>query len=415
MDLWFNNSIDDLLSDEESLDAVAMSLFNALGHTCASTALLSDSDPMHFVYGTLETKTVLSPSDRAALLQAKELALLFKLDGTVFNKTIGKEICYFSIELSVSAGERSSVASALQMVISHIVSANTVILFRNESKYLISFSAPSSEGKESVVLSDWFCAGSHCDCFFESLAVFNFSFASSSAFYSDFRHAAARQYYTYPCSREFARYEMVPTMLPTGEERNYISRDDISEMVRSILLEPILAYGDDYVDDAYLADYSTDELEDTDFDLLEYELEQLGAFDDDFQEPPFDDETELALQPSDTQSPQIDSANIPSEIMRDPVKLIKWLDDHEKGMKTDKGNPPAEREIVNADDVLIEALELEDLDYIDNRNKGGVFWIIGGQEIASFIAGLSEKLGYKFAFKAGGGRATTGEDAWWTK
>jgi hypothetical protein len=218
----------------------------------------------------------LSPSDRAALLQAKELALLFKLDGTVFDKTIGKEIYYFSIELSVSAGERSSVASALQMVISHIVSANTVILFRNESKYMISFSASSSEGKESVVLSDWFFAGSHCDSFFESLAVFNFSFASSSAFYADFRHAAARQYYTYPCSREYVRYAVLPSILPAGEEQDFLTRDDISEMVRSILLEPILAYGDDYVDDAYLADYSTDELEDTDFDLLEYELEQLG-------------------------------------------------------------------------------------------------------------------------------------------
>jgi len=415
MDLWFDNSIDDLLSDEESLVSVAMSFFYTLGHTCTSTALFADSDPMNFVYGALATKTVLSPSDRAALLKATEIALLFKLDGAEFDKTIGKEIYYFALELSVSTGERSSAASALQMVISHIVSAYSVILFRNDGKYMISFTAPSSEGKESVVLSDWFCPGSHCDSYYESLAAFNFSFASSSAFYADFCHAAARQYYLYPCSREYARYVVLPSMLPAGEEQDFLSRDDISEMVRSILLEPIKAYGDDYVDDAYLVDYSADELEDTDFDLLEYELEQLGAFDDDFQEPPFDDETELASQQSDTQTPQIDSASIPSDIMRDPVKLIKWLEDHEKEKETDKGNPPVEREIVNVDDVLIEALELEDLDYIDNRNKGGVFWIIGGQEIASFIAGLSEKLGYKFTFKAGGGRATTGEDAWWTK
>lgn len=415
MDLWFYGSIDDLLSDEESLDAVAMSLFNALGHTCASTALLSDNDPMHFVYGALATKTVLSPSDRAVLLQAKELALLFKLDGTVFDKTIGKEIYYFSIELSVSAGERSSVASALQIVISHIVSANTVILFRNESKYMISFSASSSEGKESVVLSDWFFAGSHCDSFFESLAVFNFSFASSSAFYADFRHAAARQYYTYPCSREYVRYAVLSSILPAGEEQDFLTRDDISEMVRSILLEPILAYGDDYVDDAYLADYSTDELEDTDFDLLEYELEQLGAFDDDFQEPPFEDEVELALQPSDSPNLQIDSTSIPADVMRDPVKLLTWLEHHENEKNRDAELRPQVRDIVRSEDVLIEALELEDLDYIDNRSKGGVLWIIGGPEIASFIDGLSEKLGYRFTFKAGGGRATTGEDAWWMK
>lgn len=65
--------------------------------------------------------------------------------------------------------------------------------------------------------------------------------------------------------------------------------------------------------------------------------------------------------------------------------------------------------------MLIEALELENLDYIDNRSNGGFFWLVRGREIPSFIDDLSAKLVYQFTFKPGGVRATTGEDAWWMK
>mgnify|MGYP001214888185 CR=1 FL=1 len=60
------------------------------------------------------------------------------------------------------------------------------------------------------------------------------------------------------------------------------------------------------------------------------------------------------------------------------------------------------------------ALRLEDLDYIDNRKKGGAFWIIGETEISDYVQELKQKLGYSFAFKAWGEHATAGEDAWRT-
>lgn len=144
-------------------------------------------------------------------------------------------------------------------------------------------------------------------------------------------------------------------------------------------------------------------------------LYQRYVFDEDFQDIPFEDEAELTAQSSIAPHSQIDSASIPDEIIRDPVKLLTWLESHCKDHEEEVTNEPVSREVVSSEDLLIEALELEDLDYIDNRNKGGVFWIIGGREIASLISDLSSKLGYVFTYKAGGGRATTGEDAWWTK
>ncbi|MPL98140.1 hypothetical protein SDC9_44340 [bioreactor metagenome] len=414
MDLWYEENIDDLFSNDESIDSVAMSFFSAIGHTCASTPLYTDRDPMHFVYGTLATKTVLSPSDRSALLLAKSISLLFIMDGSVFVSAKNNIINYFAVDLFATRGNRSVAASEIQMVVARIVASNTVIFFRNEDAYMLSFSLKNPDGKGSVVFSDWFSAGSHDDCFYESLAAFNFSFASANAFYADFCQAVARHYYTYPCSRELARYEILPAILGTENEREYLTRDDLSDMVRNILLKPINDYGEDYIDE-FISDYSSDEFDDIDFDLLEYELEQMGAFDDDFQDTSFEDEIELAAQASSTQNPSFDSSGIPANIMCNPDKLLAWLDEHDNEPNNDVETRPTLLETISSEDLLLEALELEDLDYIDNRSKGGVFWIVGGPEISLFIDDLSTKLGYVFTFKAGGGRATTGEDAWWSK
>lgn len=415
MGLWYEGNIDDLLSNNESIDSVAMNFFSILGHSCTSTPLYSDNDPMHFIYGTLDTKVVLSQSDRATLLLVKNISLLFILDGSVFSNAKSNTVEYFTVDLAVPRGNRSAAASEIQLVIARLEKANIVVLFRNEDAYMLSFSLKNSDGKGSVVLSDWFSAGSHDDDFYESLAAFNFSFASANAFYADFCQAAARHYYTYPCSRDLARYELLPATWGTDNEREYVTRDDIADMVRSILLKPLSDYGDDYIDDELISDYSSDEFEDTDFDLLEYELEQMGAFDDDFQDTSFEDEIELASQASSTQKPSFDSSSIPADIMRDPVKLLAWLNEHDSEPNKEAESRPILHGTTSSEDVLIEALEFEDLDYIDNRAKGGVFWIVGGHEISSFIDDISTKLGYKFTFKTGGGRATTGEDAWWMK
>lgn len=335
MDFWHEDSVDDLLSADECIDAVAMSFFSAIGHTCTSSALSVDSDPMHFVYGTLATKTVLSQTDRVALLSAKCIALLFVIDSSVFDYSENGTINYFSVDLSVPRGDRSVAASAIQMVIAKTIASNTVILFRSEDSFMLSFYLKNSDGIGSVVLSDWLSTGSHDSSYYESLAAYNLSFASAKAFYLDFCYAAARHYYTYPCSREFARYVVFPTLFSNGEERESLTRDDISDIIRGILLEPIIEYGDDYIDDELLSSYSDDELEDTDFDLLEYELEQMGAFDEGFQDSPLDDEFELVATPAFSQSSSFDSSAIPADVMRDPVKLLSWLEDCEKNKHED--------------------------------------------------------------------------------
>jgi predicted peroxiredoxin len=63
---------------------------------------------------------------------------------------------------------------------------------------------------------------------------------------------------------------------------------------------------------------------------------------------------------------------------------------------------------------VITLIKKRGIPFIDKRNSGGALWIIGGQELSSFIA-QCKGMGVKFDFKKGGGHATKGKDGWWTK
>ncbi len=65
-------------------------------------------------------------------------------------------------------------------------------------------------------------------------------------------------------------------------------------------------------------------------------------------------------------------------------------------------------------DPLIEYLEKNQIEYYDYRGKAGALWIIDGTDVYSKISPL-RLAGVSFKFKKGGGNATKGRDAWWTK
>lgn len=62
---------------------------------------------------------------------------------------------------------------------------------------------------------------------------------------------------------------------------------------------------------------------------------------------------------------------------------------------------------------LGDILRKYEIQYIDNRKNGGSLWIIGGQELVPIVQECNE-IGVTFHFKKGGGRASRGQDAWWT-
>lgn len=65
-----------------------------------------------------------------------------------------------------------------------------------------------------------------------------------------------------------------------------------------------------------------------------------------------------------------------------------------------------------ADFDLMLYLKSKGLEIIDNRNIGGTLWIIGQEELGSFIDELKNR-GYRFRYKARGGRMTQNRSAWY--
>ena len=68
----------------------------------------------------------------------------------------------------------------------------------------------------------------------------------------------------------------------------------------------------------------------------------------------------------------------------------------------------------DSENSIIEILKKENIKYIDKREFGGAFWIIGGSELGNIVDILSKK-GIKFTYAPNGGKASNKMPAWWTK
>lgn len=89
----------------------------------------------------------------------------------------------------------------------------------------------------------------------------------------------------------------------------------------------------------------------------------------------------------------------------------------ECGMQTYKklleGNP-SETEMLayDTDDWILGAINAEGLEFADKRGSGGNLWVVGGEALQGFMRAM-EKLGAKFTYAPGGGKATKNRAAWY--
>ena len=154
--------------------------------------------------------------------------------------------------------------------------------------------------------------------------MYNLSFKSSLSFLSDFIYYSSREYYTYVPSTEYIYNDISNFGFLVVDYK--LDKDAIDEFIYGILNYHIKLYGDDYVAIDELEGLQIDD--DFDFDLFEFDMElefneknEYGEeYDDDY-----DDECDDSLK-DESDSEQIDINNIDENILKDPVKLIKWLE-----------------------------------------------------------------------------------------
>lgn len=66
------------------------------------------------------------------------------------------------------------------------------------------------------------------------------------------------------------------------------------------------------------------------------------------------------------------------------------------------------------EDKLLEFLQKRKLTYIDNRDKNGALWVLGGKELSSVLGFCKAIFKAQFNFTEKGSKATKGVSAWWT-
>lgn len=63
---------------------------------------------------------------------------------------------------------------------------------------------------------------------------------------------------------------------------------------------------------------------------------------------------------------------------------------------------------------VISFLKSNNVKYSDKRNNGGSLWLIGGRELKDIVYKIKVHFKIEFRYKEGGGRATKGENAWYS-
>ena len=360
----------------------AVDVFKALHITAVNKPQIVLANALNFVYGNLPQDLVLTQEDRDTLTPIKQMAHLF--DVSEFTSA-SSNVRFFSIDLGDEKTDRSYDQYAIHSIIARKSNYCSAAIFRKCSSVSLSVAYDRTSKPKSIYLSDWFeLSGTEIDAFFMRIGVACLSTQNGLEFANDLIYLVARDYYTHPQSYEYLRFELD-------------NQDDF-------LAQIIDKYGDDYVADSIVEENNKGigTEDEPDFDLIEYDLEQMGLFelaeaDDDFNEEYQDDTI------ADGEEGSVHSRDIPKDVLADPVLLLKWLEEHsaKKAGETEH------------DSGIISYIDAANIDYVDHRDKGGSLWIFGGHDLSNFVEKCKE-LGVVFTYKKGGGKATGGLDAWWS-
>jgi hypothetical protein len=372
----------DVLSACDFSQAI-IEVFNIMRLIKADAPTKKETNVLGFVYDNLPMDLVLTKDERTLLSSVTQISHLF--DIADFEEDDQFVRC-FSVDLGTGRIERSLVQHSIHSIIARKAPYCSVVFSRDASAVSLSVAYHKASDIKSVFLSDWYeLYSAELDDLLVIIGTEILSLKSAADFASDFIHLTARDYYIHQLSYEYLRYEL-----------------NVDE---SFIVQIVEKYGDDYVTDAFIeaSNIKVDTTDDIDFDLIEYELDQI-----DFEESEKTDDDELEDEYSrvpiiNDNDVGILAEEIPKGVLADPVLLLRWLNEH-------SAEYASEAEAL--DTAIIDLINAENIDYVDHRDKGGRLWIFGGYELSEFARKCKE-IGIEFHFKEGGGVATDGFDAWW--
>lgn len=379
--------------EEDRFFEYAMKLFFEAGHAVTTDPEYINHSSEQLVYFDCRRTVSLSNSQRESLHTFSNVSRLFSFNNCTF----------FSIVLLTTKKERSQAAHDIHSLLHPgIESKGTICIFKCDDEVVLSFMGFGLK----CILSDWYPIDDDFDVLFDRLHVVNMSLDRDADYFSDMLYSLARNYYF--AIKDPTVYELIPIDFFSGKAREDVDRDELNQIVLDELLRIQAEYGDDYVeyDDS---DTSSSTGINADLDMMLLEMkdadDELGnPFDeviDDSDDDAIDEEDERDVYEFDDVDP---------EIFKDPKLMVKFL---EKASLS-SSNDVDESDHEDYDSVLLSLLDREGVHYVDNRDKGGALWIIGGHELDTVMLSC-ETLGFNFTFTEKGGRATKGFLGWYLR
>lgn len=286
----------------------AIDVLRILRLTEADKPINAAENALTFVYNNLPSDLVLSKEERQMLTSLSQMAHIFDIadfeGGPPF-------VRFFSVDFDFRRMERSLTQHAVHSIIAREAPYCSVAIFRNSDAISMSVSFHKESKTKTIFLSDWYkLYSAEMDEFLTVIGTAIFSLKSGVDFAGDLIYLIARDYYIHPLCYEYLHYE-----LNTDE---------------CFLPQIVEKYGDDYIVDAFIeaSNAKVDTIDEIDFDLIEYELKQM-----DFPESEGTDEDEFENEFPQTsifdgEERSVVAAEIPKEVLADPILLLKWLDEH---------------------------------------------------------------------------------------
>jgi len=310
-------------TNERFYDEV-LNLLRFAGHTNTTVPIYINHTFKQVVYfdtnKILSTDVALSGLDIIAI----NISHLFNLENELFESELQDKIGYYSVEIVSSLEDRSQAAYDIHRLLHPTFEEiSTVMFFCHNDKFMLSI----TKSNEDIVLSDWYDRYSDADMVAEMIDISEFSFDSTSNFISEFIYKIARSYYLHPAPTGLEIYDYLPVHQPDVIFETW-GKDEIKGFVDDLMNKSRSEYGYDYVAPCNISDVNYnriyDELETLSLDLeIDEEIPETlfdedELFDDDKLE---NEDDQIYIEDLDDN----DLHDIPSEVINNPILLVKWL------------------------------------------------------------------------------------------
>ena len=307
----------------ESTGDFGMELFRLAGHTFSSEPVFRDRSIRQFMYYDLDSDIVLTSADWDYLNCIRDISLLFSNGSEHFDDPkIESRLEYFSVALISLRRDRSTDAYAIHRILARLSTAPfSIVLFRWEDCFMLSWAIHGRSRDISVVVSDWVPLDAiDSDELIERIDAACFSRNSIPEFIADFEYGFARSYYLGKEPSEFyLEFDLLPMDFVFRNYGDYPGREARIENSRLVYTSPQEQYGYDYVEpEQSVTDEEWYEADDTDLLLLELDLEISEGSE------------ETDDYGSESEEVEDIYGDLDEELYRDPVKMVRWLEKNDK-------------------------------------------------------------------------------------